>query len=66
MKHKCGFKYKNKSVTSACVAYKYKELLRSNPRIDTKTFRSQVMKENRIFITSIQWYKARRKALKLV
>ena len=48
------------------MASKYTELLRSNPRLDTKTFRAQVMKENRFFISSIQGYKPRRKALKIV
>lgn len=65
LKHKCGFKYNNKAVKSGWVASKYTDLLRENPRLDAKSFRAQVMKENKFFVSTDQGYKARRKALKL-
>ena len=62
LRHKCGYKYNNKAVKSNWVASKYTELLRSNPKIDTKSFRTEVMKDNRLFISSNQGYRDKKKS----
>lgn len=61
--HKCGFTYHNKCVKSTWVAKKYYHTFRENPKMDSSTFRKQVMKENKMFLSKYQGIRVGIKAL---